>query len=1370
MKKEFSSDAFEANLFATRIAEIEIPENHQKFLDLSVDYWGIHNIAEEFVKELNHPYFNQDFLSEQLNKIALDNLWLYLKAQDPKFAVETIIDFYREIFAKSTQQTPKEKLFNSFMQFYDQLSEQYEDFHQVSKEMLDLLESWILDQKNFEIVVENSGAVKTYLWNAPKEKDSEAQVFRITKSALYKNIIYWRESANFEHWYDRNKRLFTKDYAEEIHKISKQVYQDLIEKIDAVTNRKELIELAPSYKEIANFFRQFASVFETSVEKIYYIFYLLYLKGMNYLKDHLLWDINKLLKDITKELSSEQILQFFDETFAIYESLKEVRQSAILDCLSALGKAISESGDQELLAALEMRTIKLGFVTPGEIYLTEDWQIHKNINHVKNIRTWLELIESAPVEYGKLLPALIVNLRIGGIFISDTDLFQKDVSNLLNSKIEPIYKQVKQLCRAFPVYFNEIGAEGELREVTTLMDELSRRKDKLIHFLRKQIHTESNNTHIELTKKILRFWSDGDLSKLDKIAPDDVIKSIDLNHPWFADVNSVMQHLCNDLGVEPENLIDIKESLLVETLEKIPIDDELDKKRIRLMVRLQILLNEKYSFSTKNIIQILKRFNFFSDAECQTLSDQLNSGDFDAALKTSFEFMDRLNQVVFSGEKTESWENIYYKRHVAVGIPSMYGEYRERKFEALGLIFRLEKLTAKLIDKQIGKINFDYLTGNSLHNIFRILEHFNRGMELDGIKNPVFASNLMMFRYSLTSKSFSLSQYINIFQFIHQNIKEIINKYFFRVYDSLLKTILPQIFPEMKKMDEKSRSQFLHKKSEEFYRDILSSAYLLQTLDNFISITISTLREMNDNYAEDLINDIMSYDPELSISPLYEATEALDNQVFLGSKAYFLKKLFAYGFPVPPGFVITTEVFRLRKAIISVPQIRIEMDNMIRANIKKLEDMTGLEYGNPQKPLLLSVRSGTAISMPGAMSTFLNVGLNDEIVEALSKQPNYGWTSWDSYRRFLQSWGMAYGINRDEFDKIMIDYKSKYKISLKQQFSGERMREIAFSYKALLKKYDIHFMDDPFLQLKQAIICVLDSWSSDRAKVYREHLNVSKSWGTAVVIQKMVLGNIHLDSGTGVVFTHYPDDPKQGVNLYGDFTLCSQGEDIVGGLVNVTPISEQQRETSFKTNAMSLEKDFPEIYKGLNKYSKLMTEEYGFNHQEIEFTFESGKFEDLYILQTRDQIIRKKDNITVFSSKQENMYLAGVGIGTGGGAMNGLAAFDLDDILKYKSEYPDKNCILIRPDTVPDDIAMLFECDGMLTGKGGATSHSAVTAVRLGKTCIVNCLDLKMNEAEKICLIGATKFKSGDEIAIDGHTGNIYKGEYPIEVSDIEFQ
>jgi pyruvate,orthophosphate dikinase len=264
----------------------------------------------------------------------------------------------------------------------------------------------------------------------------------------------------------------------------------------------------------------------------------------------------------------------------------------------------------------------------------------------------------------------------------------------------------------------------------------------------------------------------------------------------------------------------------------------------------------------------------------------------------------------------------------------------------------------------------------------------------------------------------------------------------------------------------------------------------------------------------------------------------------------------------------------------------------------------------------------------------------------------------------------------------------------------------------------------------------------------------------------MVLGNLSPESGTGVVFTHDPLEDKPGVNLYGDFTLFSQGEDVVAGLVHTLPISEKQRKSMSGNIKISLEKDFPEIYQELLCRAKELIEKHGFGHQEIEFTFESPQKDGFYILQTREHSTTQPEKICVFAADRKSMEFLGSGIGIGGGALNGILVFNMEDLMESATRFPGKKRILVRPDTVPDDIDMIFECDGLLTARGGATSHAAVTAVRLGKICIVNCKVLEVIEAEKRCFINGVEFHTGDEIAIEGRLGNIYRGNYPVEYTE----
>jgi pyruvate,orthophosphate dikinase len=552
------------------------------------------------------------------------------------------------------------------------------------------------------------------------------------------------------------------------------------------------------------------------------------------------------------------------------------------------------------------------------------------------------------------------------------------------------------------------------------------------------------------------------------------------------------------------------------------------------------------------------------------------------------------------------------------------------------------------------------------------------------------------------------------------------------------------------------------KKSEEFHRDMLSDAFLMQPLDNFIGRILNSLRTMESTLDPKLIGDIMTYNSDMLISPFWLSTPKIDNQVFIGNKANNLKTLYLKGMPVPPGFVITTEAFRRNETINTIPELQTEIHGMIKKYIAELEQISGRKFNNPEAPLLVSVRSGTAISMPGAMDTFLNVGLNDQVVEKIAQDGTKAWAIWDSYRRFLQSWGMAKGIHRDIFDEEINKFKSKYNVKQKVDFKVEEMREMAYSYEKILNDNGVALEQDPFKQIIECVNMVFDSWNSERALAYRRHLGISENWGTAVIVQQMIFGNISDMSGTGVVFTQNPHRERAGVHLYGDFTMRSQGEDIVGGLVKPLPISETQRKAG-NLEGPSMQMMLPEIYKKIYSVAVTLTEDLGYAPQEMEFTFESDKAEDFHILQIRDQDLKLEDTMNAFVQAPTEMKQIGRGMGIGGGAMNGLVAFNEDDIKALRREHPDDNVILVRPDTVPDDIGLIFDCDGLLTARGGATSHAAVTAVRLGKVCVVSCVEMMVNDERHCAELNGHILHAGDQIAIDGNLGLVYLGHYPTE-------
>ena len=1394
MSETFKSQALEANLAQTRYKDIFIPEEHQQFIALSAKYFGINKRAKECITEYHHPLSNHTFVTEELRKMLLDDFWFYTHDDIPADALHIPLEMMRSLLKPEVAAKLRLNIVITLMEFTNKVVESLQggvtviarnEAIQTStddaglprsarNDLIDLVfnilnERFVTNKDVFILATKHAGR---YLGKVAGDERFKASACQLLRMMLQENYLYWQETSQVENWVESKRQLLTDDEIKTVtDEIGKPYFEHLNADLTAAKTWDALTDM-PHYEQVAKCFTESEKAFPHFITKFHYVFFLLHLPGMENQRERLIWNMDRMMRDAIDEMPQADLIPFIDTIFGLAEELRQNYMSAVLDFQLTLGLKIidvDQTEMKEIVNYFEKKLIGFGFVTPGNVFVGEDWQLSVDENHIKNIRVWLELIEHATTPMEKLLSALIVNLKLGGIFLSDTDLFQREITKVLNSNITPYYKKVKQLTRIFPVYFNEIGAEGEIRNVTTNMDEISGRQDKLVHFLRKQVHTESNNTLIALTLDVFKFWSDGDLEPLKPILPNNVFESIDKESTWFVHVHNIVQMMSEISCLNPEDVLmlsrDDFENLIGSAARRIELEDEISQREhARLMdIRdLYAYLREKYSFESVNIFSSLRSFPFIPDEEIDEFEKVYKAKDFGKSLTMIYAFMDKLKTVIFNPEQSEGWENIYHKRHIAIGIPSMYGTYRENKFEAMGLTFRLERVATQLMEKVVQSINLEYISERTLNQIYRILEYFRNGLELDGITNQSFNSKLDMLRYSLTSRSFSFGQYINIFQFIAEDVRRIIIKYFLKSYEYPLKIVIPQLFDPDGNLNERETTALISRKSEEFHRDLLSDAFLMQPLDNFIGRILNSLRTMEATLDPKLISDIMTYNSEMLVSPFWEETPKMDNQVFIGNKANNLKKLYLYGMPVPPGFVITTETFRRNETINTIPELRTEIHGMIKKHIADLERISGRKFGNPESPLLVSVRSGTAISMPGAMDTILNVGLNDELVEAIGTNSEKAWAIWDSYRRLLQSWGMAKGIDRDVFDVEINKFKTKYNVKQKSEFGAAEMRELAYSYKQILENHNVKFEQDPFKQIIECVNVVFESWNSERALAYRRHLGISENWGTAVIVQQMIFGNLSEVSGTGVVFTQNPHRERPGVHLYGDFTMRSQGEDIVGGLVKPLPIGETQRKAA-DLDGPSMQTALPEIYKKIYSIAKELTENLGYSPQEMEFTFESDKPEDFHILQIRDQDLKLEDEMNAFVQSPTEMNQIGRGMGIGGGAMNGLVAFNENDIKTLRETHPEAQVILVRPDTVPDDIGMIFDCDGLLTARGGATSHAAVTAVRLGKVCVVSCIELQVYDDRHCGELNGHQLRMGDKIAIDGNLGLVYLGHYQTE-------
>lgn len=489
----------------------------------------------------------------------------------------------------------------------------------------------------------------------------------------------------------------------------------------------------------------------------------------------------------------------------------------------------------------------------------------------------------------------------------------------------------------------------------------------------------------------------------------------------------------------------------------------------------------------------------------------------------------------------------------------------------------------------------------------------------------------------------------------------------------------------------------------------------------------------------------------------------------LGGKGANLAEMTSLGLPIPRGFTITTEACDLFYK--EGKKVNEEVLAQVKEKLSELEKITGKKLGDKKNPLLVSVRSGAASSMPGMMDTILNLGLNDETVEALSENSGKPRFAYDSYRRFIQMFGdVVMGVDHDFFEEILQSIKEKKGVKLDLELNAGDLSEVVREYKELIReKTGKIFPSDAFEQLKMAIVAVFNSWNNSRAIAYRRMNNIFGLLGTAVNIQEMVFGNMGDDSGTGVCFTR---NPSTGENVfYGEYLMNAQGEDVVAGIRTPEPLEK-------------LAKDNPSVYKQLCEVRERLEKHYR-DMQDIEFTIERGK---LFILQTRngkrtataalkiavemfkEGLLSKEEALLKVDPESLNQLLhkqldpnakrtkkaIAKGLPASPGAAVGKVVFSAEKAFDMAQE--GEKVVLVRTETSPEDIEGMHAAQGILTSRGGMTSHAAVVARGMGKCCVVGCSDIKVSEREKVLEVGNIVIKEGDLISLDGSTGEVFFG------------
>nr|MCR5256524.1 pyruvate, phosphate dikinase [Acetatifactor sp.] len=495
-----------------------------------------------------------------------------------------------------------------------------------------------------------------------------------------------------------------------------------------------------------------------------------------------------------------------------------------------------------------------------------------------------------------------------------------------------------------------------------------------------------------------------------------------------------------------------------------------------------------------------------------------------------------------------------------------------------------------------------------------------------------------------------------------------------------------------------------------------------------------------------------------------------DMRNLLGGKGANLAEMTNIGLPVPQGFTITTEA--CTQYYEDGREINDEIKAQIEEHIVKMEEITGKKFGDLENPLLVSVRSGARASMPGMMDTILNLGLNEDVVNVIAEKSGNPRWAWDCYRRFIQMYSdVVMEVGKKYFEELIDKMKKDRNVTQDVELTADDLKELANQFKAEYKdKLGTDFPSDPKEQLYGAIKAVFRSWDNPRANVYRRDNDIPYSWGTAVNVQSMAFGNMGDDCGTGVAFTRDPATGNKG--LFGEFLTNAQGEDVVAGVRTPMKIAEMADK-------------FPEAFKQFEDVCKILESHYR-DMQDMEFTVEHGK---LYMLQTRngkrtaqaalkiacdlvDEGMRtEKEAVAMIDPRNLDTLLhpqfdqaalkaatpIGKGLGASPGAACGKIVFTAEDAEEWAAR--GERVILVRLETSPEDITGMKAAQGILTVRGGMTSHAAVVARGMGECCVSGCGDIAMDEENKKFTLAGKTFTEGDFISIDGTTGNIYDGE-----------
>ena len=1011
-----------------------------------------------------------------------------------------------------------------------------------------------------------------------------------------------------------------------------------------------------------------------------------------------------------------------------------------------VASAILRTGSSRLLEVYARLLMKIIVPAPRVTgFSDETWAEIINPFHLRRLGGLLSVIGLDQERFRDVLVHLICNLYLSGVFIPDDRLFQRQVSAYLNTPgMEENFLLNTLLLRKLPVYYNEVAATGRIREHTTDLDSWG--NDSLLYFLRKQTHVNASNNNVGLVSRIISAWVNGTPEALKESVPRDIYEKID--PLTFRQYGTVMRELFGAAGMtgvegmNPDRLLAVSEPGLRRMLAGITAPEEV-RAKVLLICLIYRELVRKYSFAAGP-----------AEADFNSISTE--------RLQQDLHRVRHLREIICSPVKTEPEESLYFKRHIAFGIPSVMGTYREPKLDALGEMLRIEEGLRVVFENVVTEIGKKAApSAEALPKWLSFLDAMHGLVDLHGLGNFQITEVLEILKTNRLHRS-QVADLLRIWQkevtwavmFFHRTFHDPLVRLLREFPEEDLPVRLKNLVPGSDIRD----TDFINKAADSIIREMVTGIPGLTEGDRMIEAMIAAMKEKEELVQGGEIPEVIPGKMPAYLLIGVEADKG-DEEIMslapeLGGKAKNLFYLCNRGLPVPAGAVF----FSGHTPDYAAYTAGEEFLAALRSAVNEIGELTGSRLGDREKPLFLSVRSGSYISMPGILSSVLYCGMNRTTVAGLMEITGSAWTGWDSYRRFIEHYAtIVLGLDIGILDTIRDSGLKGRGINTLHEAGAEGMEQIVGMYLEALAGRGLVIPEDPQQQLQQAVRAVYGSWYGPRARHFREAMGVSEHWGTAVILMQMVCGNV-AGSGASVFFTRIPPWFEKGI--YGDTREAATGDDLVSGQLMSRPLSKMQA----MEGQASLEETDPALYARHVELASKVEEAMRGLPQEVEATYVRvpGGERIIYLLQTKRMefhrgFVKRFDDICDMKS-----HVLGRGVGVHGGALSGVAALSSsrEEIGKIRAS-TGMPIILLRNAASTDDVSLMDLVDGIVTASGGATSHAAILAQKFRLTAVVGCRELKIRETgeARSATVGDYPLSDGTAISIDGSAGLIYSGE-----------